>query len=501
MKEIKGLRQVKFGAILSYILIALNAVYGLFLTPYILSKLGNAEFGVYKTISSLSSSLMVLDLGLGGTVMRYVAKYKAEKDEKNLSNFLALIFLQCAIIIAVVMMICLGLYFCISGLYSQSLTIQEIQKAKKLFIVLSLSLGLHIFENVINGIITGNNDFIFGNGIKLIRLILRIALIYILLNIIRDSLILVLIDFFITLFFLMLEIIWAKFHLHAKVKFYFWDKLLFKESLFYSIFMFLTSIISQVNSNLDIVFIGILMSPNAVTVYSMGIVLFMMFNEISTSISGVMLPSVINVLKEENGLIKVKNIVVKAGRLQFALLGAFLMGFVVLGHDFINLWLGNGFEDVYLITIILMVPALFELCVNICLSILRAENLLAFRTLVLLGTTLLNAVITYFGVKYGGYFWACTGTAFSYIIGSLIIMNIYYYKKFNFNMIKIYAQIFHKIIICILVPSVIIYFTSKFLFGSWHKFLLNVLIYCIIYSIMLLLFGFSKEEKKELLGK
>ena len=63
--------QVKWGIILSYLLILLNTLFGFLVTPYMISCLGEAEYGVYKTISSLTASLMVLDLGLGSTVTRY----------------------------------------------------------------------------------------------------------------------------------------------------------------------------------------------------------------------------------------------------------------------------------------------------------------------------------------------------------------------------------------------------------------------------------------------
>ena len=51
--------EVKWGALLSYLLVIVNALYGFLIIPYILSSLGDAEYGVYKTISSLSSALMI----------------------------------------------------------------------------------------------------------------------------------------------------------------------------------------------------------------------------------------------------------------------------------------------------------------------------------------------------------------------------------------------------------------------------------------------------------
>ena len=484
------------GAILSYILIILNAAYGMVITPYILSRLGQEEYGVYKTIAALSSALMVLDLGIGGTVTRYLAKYRAEKKEYEIPNFLALMFLETLIVVILVAAICCGVYFFIGPIYSNSFTTQQIGLAQKLFIILSASMILHIVENVINGIITGYNDFIFGNGVKLIRLLCRIVLVYIVLYIYPNSMALVLIDLAMTAFFLIVEVLWVFLKHKVKVKYDHFERSLFSESFVYTGLMFLTSIINQVNGNLDNVVIGAVLGASAVTVYSMGLTIFGMFEQLSTSISGVMLPSVTNVLQEENGLEKAKNLVVKVGRVQFMLLGAVFVGFLVLGKDFIQLWLGDGYEDVYLITLILMIPAQLYLCINVCLSILRAKNLLGFRTIVVSCTTLLNAIITYFGTKYYGYFAACIGTSVSLTLGVLICMNIYYHKKLGFNMIKIYASIIKSFLIPLIVSGFVIEITKRYVFsGSWIYLFCNILIFCMSYITLVWFIGLSKEER------
>ena len=119
---VKSKSQVKIGVILSYTLILANTVYGLFLTPYILFHLGESEFGVYKTISSLSTALMVLDLGIGGTVMRYVASYRAKKQEEKIPNFLAMNFIQAFFLCIVISIISLFVYLSITPVYQSSFT-------------------------------------------------------------------------------------------------------------------------------------------------------------------------------------------------------------------------------------------------------------------------------------------------------------------------------------------------------------------------------------------
>lgn len=50
-------------------------------------RLGDSGYGVYKTIASFSSTLLVMDLGIGTTVMRYTAKYRAEENKEEIGNF------------------------------------------------------------------------------------------------------------------------------------------------------------------------------------------------------------------------------------------------------------------------------------------------------------------------------------------------------------------------------------------------------------------------------
>ncbi len=490
--------EVKWGAMLSYLLIIINACYGFLVTPYILSAIGEASYGVYKTITSLSSSLMILDLGLGGTVMRYIAKYRSEKTEGKIKGFVSMALGEGLIISAVLAVVSVVLYALIPAIYSEGLVDNEIVLAKKLFVVLAVNMMFHILENIFNGIISGYNKFTFANGLKLIRILVRIALIFIVFIFWKNPMALVLIDLGLTVVLLLAEAVYVSKALSVKVKLSFrnWDKAVFLDSFKYTAMLFLTTIAAQINNNLDNVVVGAIQGASFVAVYSMGLLIFSMFEQLSTSVSGVMLPTVTDILNKDDGHSRIQSTIVSIGRIQFMLLGGVFAGFVVLGKQFISLWLGEGFEDVYVIALILMAPALLELCVNVCLSVLRAKNMLGFRTGVLFSVTVLNAVITVVGVKFFGYYAAAVGTAVSFIIGSLVIMNIYYYKKLSFNMFKIYGGIFKGIWLCILLAGGTVAVSAHFLKSGWLSFILNIIIFGAVYGISLLLFGFNKSEKK-----
>lgn len=490
--------QIKIGAILSYLLIIVNSLSGLFLTPFLIGSLGEAEYGVYKTISSLTASLMVLDLGMGGTVIRYISTYRASKEDHKIPNFIAMMLIQAGVLCGVVLIAGMCLYGGIGPMYANTFSYAQITKAKSLYIVLLVNMALHMFENVLNGTITGYNHMAFIKGVSLSKVLLRCGLMLLFAAIFKDALVVVLVDLVLMSLTIMIELVYLLGGLKVKIKLTSWEKSLFLESGKYTILMFLTSIAAQVNNNLDNVLIGAMCGAEYVTVYSVGLMLFAMYEHLSTSISGVMLPTVTKLLHQDNGEEKVQALVVRAGRIQFLLLGAAVLGFACVGKDFLSLWLGNEFSDVYIIALILMIPSLLELCVNVCLSILRAKNLLGFRTGVLFASTALNAVVTVVAIKCWSYIGAAIGTAASFVVGSVIVMNIYYSKKLKLPMLKIYGKIFERVWICLLLAGGALFVSSRFIRGSIGALITNILVFCVIYGVLLWLYGLDKAEKKHI---
>lgn len=77
----------KIGVILSYALMIFEVLSTLLLTPFIISILGQAEYGVYKLVVAINAYLLLLDLGVGNAIIRYIAKYRVENDRNKERNF------------------------------------------------------------------------------------------------------------------------------------------------------------------------------------------------------------------------------------------------------------------------------------------------------------------------------------------------------------------------------------------------------------------------------
>ena len=239
--------EVKWGALLSYILIILSSVYGLIIMPFVLGTIGESEYGVYKTIGSITATISVMELGLGGTMQKFLAQYRVQKEEKKSYNFSAMCMIQAAVLAFVMFIIGVAMFGTLDTVYGNSFTVNELVRAKQIYSVLIVYVSLHIFENVFFGIIAGYNKFIFSNTLKIFGIILKVILYFVLLPIFKNSLAIVLTSLVIELTIILLEYIYIKLKLHHRIKLYFWDKAVFKETFIYTILLFIQSLIIQFN--------------------------------------------------------------------------------------------------------------------------------------------------------------------------------------------------------------------------------------------------------------
>ncbi|MEE1504727.1 MAG: polysaccharide biosynthesis C-terminal domain-containing protein [Acutalibacteraceae bacterium] len=496
----KSKSEIKAGVILSYALILFNVIYGFISTPFILNYVGEIDYGVYKSVASLSASLAVMDFGLGTTLTRYIAKYNAEKNIKKAESFIGMVFGQFLVLATLVSGIGVVITLSTDKMFDSAFSDQQLLLAQKLVVFLILNLVLRMFENLLIGVASGLEKFIVANGIRFATVFTKFLLILVILPVTKNVLTIVFLETFVASAAIVFLLFYILKRVGMRPKFKNWDLSVFKESFIYTSLMFVQSVTTQFNGNIDNVLLGAQMGAVSVTIYSMSLLVFSMYENLSGSIATIMLPNISKRVVANQTPEQIQCCIEKAGKFQFALLAAALGGFAVLGKDFFNLWLGSGYDNCYYLTLILIVPITFPMIQNVCLSVLRAQNKMVYRTVTLAVSCLINAMVTYFGIKYFGVWGAACGTAMS-TVSNLIFMNIYYHKKLKFKIFKMFYHIMGKILPCAIIATGITYVTHSFINYSWVSFLVNVLVFVLVYGFMLLLVGFNKEEKQMIFGR
>lgn len=486
--------QFQAGVILSYLLLICNTFYGFIITPFILNCIGANTYGIYKTVSALSASLAVMDLGLGTTMTRYMAKFHAEDNKKEASNFVAMLIVQFSIITVLIIGVGSVLTSSMSLIYGGSFNINELKLARQLFSVLVLNMVLRLFENMLTGVISGYERFAIANGIKLMSVSFKFFSIIILLPIVRNVLVIVVLETITVLGVIIYFVFYCIKKIGIIPKLAKWDWATFGESFKYTILMFIQTLTVQFNGQIDSVLIGAQIGATSVTIYSMSLTIYGMYENLSGSIANLMLPSVTKQVVSGCSMNELQRTVAKAGRIQFFFLAAALGGFSVLGKEFFYVWLGSGYEDCYYLTLLLIVPVTIPMMQNVCLSILRAQNRMLYRTVTLSISCLINLFLTLVGINLWGYWGAAIGTMAA-TIANIFFMNIYYKRKLGFHVLKLFKDIVGKTLICCVVAVAFTAVVHNLVRGSWLTFLINVMIFVIVYGVMLFMLEITETEK------
>jgi len=221
----------------------LGFIITIFLTPFIIRGLGQNEFGIYSLIGSFTAYLNLLEFGMGAAVVRYVAKYNAENDEKGRENFLAMI-LYIHIVVAILILIT-GFFLAtqLDIIFATSLTnAADIQKAITMMSVLTVSLAFCSITNVFVGILNGYEEFIFPRIVSNIALLGRILLTIVILIQMPTAVAITAVTAGLSILSGVINTYYAVTKCKMKIKLHAWQTNLLKEVLSFSFYNFLLQI-------------------------------------------------------------------------------------------------------------------------------------------------------------------------------------------------------------------------------------------------------------------
>ena len=171
----------KIGVILSYALMIFEVLSTLLLTPFIISTLGQAEYGVYKLVVAINAYLLLLDLGVGNAIIRYIAKYRVENDRNKERNFLAVAIIFYLIIAVIAIIIGCVLVVIFPKVFSKGLSDSEIRLGQILLGVTMFNSAVTLGTTVYNNILIAYEKFAVSRIASIVQIIVRMILTYVVL--------------------------------------------------------------------------------------------------------------------------------------------------------------------------------------------------------------------------------------------------------------------------------------------------------------------------------
>lgn len=197
---------------------------------------------------------------------------------------------------------------------------------------------------------------------------------------------------------------------------------------------------------------------------------------------------------------EISDLFIKTGRIQYVVMITILAGFILFGRQFVRLWAGDNYDESYFITLMFFIPLTVPLIQNLGISILQAKNQLKFRSVLYVSISVASLAISIpLSIKYGG-IGCAAGTTIALVVGQILIMNIYYYKKVYLDIPKFWREIFKMSIVpsilCVIGGIILHYYDIN----SVARLSISILIFLLVYTPLFWRFSMNEYERALLLG-
>lgn len=487
--------QIKIGALLSYVVLALQNLVGLLYTPFMLRMMGKSEYGLYSIAASIVAYLTVLDLGFGNAIVRYTAKFRAEnKLEEQYEMFGMFFLLYCGI--GLVALLAGGvLYWNAENIFDASMTANELSRTKIILALMVFNLAITFPFSLFGSIITAYEQFVFQKVIAIVRIILNTATMIVLLNMGYKAIAMVVVTTIFNILTLGLNFWYCKHYLKIKLKFAKFKWGFLKEVSIYSFWIFLNAIMDRIYWSTGQFVLGAYVGTAAVAVFAVAIQLEHMYMSFSTAISGVFLPKVTAMAVRDSDGKAISDLFIKTGRIQYCIMVLVLTGFFLFGRQFIHLWAGDGYDDAYIIAMLFFVPLTVPLIQNLGITILQARNQMKFRSLLYLVISLvsLGAQIP-LSKYYGGIGCACA-IAGALVLGQILVMNVYYQVKQKINIVRFWIEIVKMSIVPGVLTVLAYYVLQQNALDSVVKLIMGIVLYLLVYLPLFFALSMNAYER------
>lgn len=486
-------KRIKYGAVISYIAILISTVAALIYTPWMKNQIGDANYGIYTLVGSLIS-IFLMDFGLGASVTRFVAKYRAEKDNKSINDVLGYIFKLYIGIDLIIITLLIIVYFFLGKIYI-GLSEIEIETLRKVYLIFGTYSVLAFPFAPLAGILNAYERFV---ELKLCDLFQKIfAIVLTIMALINqkgvEALVAMTAVSGVATIVLKLAIIskgkLAKPNMRVK------RPELFKSLVNFSLWAMVLAFAQRMIFNVAPSILGITSNSMEIARFAPASQLEGYFYMFAYAINGLFLPTVARLDTQDNQK-EFSQLFIKVGRFQICFLGLLFLGICVVGGDFVEIWMGSEYRVSGFCTVLLILPSVFQYPQQIANTLLSVRNMVRYQAISALIMGCVNVVLGFALSP----FWGVIGVSFAICAAysvNCILLNIVYIKKLELDMRPFYKNVYVRYIPLISASIVISYVLCKYVTVLGYArlgvktFICTVVYCCIIFSI-----GFTKKEKQ-----
>jgi len=346
----------------SWVSLGINIMIGFFLSPFILHRLGDAAFGIWVLIFSVTGYYGIFDLGIRSSVIRYVSKFTAVEDKQGLAKFFNTSLATYTLIgLAVTLITLIGSYF-VGSMFQ--IPPDFLPTARLLFLIVGLSVAIGFPLGIFAGMLEGLQRFYLLNFTNIVSLVLRAILTVMALRRGYGLVTLGLITVLLPLLSSVARAVLVFRILPIPIGWKYVDRSVFSEMANYSGVTFVIQVAYKLRFKTDVVVIGKFLGSAAITKFSIGGRLVDYASEVVSSLAQIFLP-MSSQSDAKGDLNQLRKIFVAGNRACALVIFPVTAILVILGKSVIEAWVGRKYvADSYPVMLVLLLPTTLILAQN-----------------------------------------------------------------------------------------------------------------------------------------
>jgi O-antigen/teichoic acid export membrane protein len=338
----------------SWSALAVSVVVGIFLSPFILHRLGDTSFGIWILIFSVTGYYGLFDLGIRSSIIRYVSKYSATGDQENLTKFVNTALFTYTAIGAASMAVTLLLSSSLEHLFKIPAGMHV--QAKILLLIVGASVSLSFPLGVFGGVLEGLQRFYLLNWTGIGATLARAALIVYFLNRGYGLLTVALITVSLPMVSSILRGVFVFRLLPLPISPAYIDRGSFRHMAIYGTTTLFVMIAARLRFRTDELVIGTMMSAAAVTYFNIGARIVDYAQEFVASLAQIFVP--MSSQSEARGdLSRVRKIYIAGNRVCALLIIPITTILIFFGKHIIRIWVGARYvPQSYPVLVVMIIP-------------------------------------------------------------------------------------------------------------------------------------------------
>ena len=338
----------------SWFALGVNVVSGIFLSPYILHRLGDTAFGLWILIFSITGYYGLFDLGIRSSIVRYVAKYSATNEEEELNRLVNTAMFSYTGIGVVAMAITLIAAYYVNSIFR--IPADFVSTARWLLLMAGTAVSLGFPLGVFGGILEGLQRFYLLNFTTMSSTLIRVLLIVIALQHGRGLLTVALITVSMPLFSGLINAVAVFRHLKLRLGLHHVSRSSLRRIASYSGTTFMIIVAGRLRFKTDAMVIGTMVSAAAVTYFTIGSRLVDYASEVVSSLAQIFVP-MSSQSQAKGDLDALRKIFVVGNRACSFIIFPITAILTVLGKSVIEAWVGPKYVSTsYPVLLVLLYP-------------------------------------------------------------------------------------------------------------------------------------------------